>query len=187
MIEITIIAAVKGNDGIYIGADTLTTTYFTNYYDTKLMTFGNNAVMAFSGQNRYSDLLVQMLEEVEGNIRDRRDMIELAQWIKEQMCELSGVGRASENSLPEHEFSCIIATPKHIYMIEPDYSVYQEQKRQYLCGGIGLEYANGVFFAMKKNIKEFPKEVLHTALQAACYFSPWCSTPLTILKVEERK
>ena len=179
----TIVAAIKKGSETWIGADRKCTDGSISYSVSKLITGLPDIVIGFTGQLSFLSLFRNALKDVSGTISSHDDVYELTQYLKRQVGQY-GCGKPEKDSLPVHEFSLLIATPKHLYVCEGDYSIIEHSK--YVGIGCGRDYAMGALQALY-NTKYRPREILKRSLIAACTLAIQCGEGIELVKISKEK
>ena len=179
----TIVAAIKKDNEIWIGADKICTDGSITYSVSKLITVLPGVIIGIAGQLSFVSLFRNSLKNVSGTISSHDDVYELMQYLKRQINQ-SGCGKPVDDSLPLHEFSLLIATSKHLYTCEGDYAIIEHSK--YVGIGCGRDYAMGALQALY-NTKHRPREILKRSLLVVCKLALQCGEGIELIKINKGK
>jgi len=179
----TIVAAIKKGGETWIGADRICTDGSISYSVSKLITVLPGVVIGLAGQLSFLNLFRNALKNVSGTINSHDDVYELVQYLKRQINQY-GCGKPEKDSMPLHEFSLLIATPRHMYICEGDYSIIEHSK--YIGIGCGRDYAMGALQVLY-NTRHKPREILKRSLMATCALTIQCGEGIELIKISKGK
>jgi ATP-dependent protease HslVU (ClpYQ) peptidase subunit len=165
----TLIAAYKTSEGLWIGSDSLGSNGHTkNEYGSKLISIGNY-ILGFSWSYRVADLILTNKDLFPKEITSREEVI--TKFVPALIQLLIEKGKAINTAKDGegtvcHPTSIIIATKEgKIFHIQNDYAVFERD--DYLTTGSGESHANGALYTLKSlGIKDGHK-ALTLAIQSA--------------------
>lgn len=183
----TCIIAIKHENGVLMGADSLVTTgdECTVLKQKKIFKKGKYLI-GVCGRLRTTSILLGANAPPEinnGNKTTYKFMIrEFMPWLRKTMSE-AGFERKKDEVKEMVGSWLIVAIDNEIYHIDTDYSLYQSQL-DFSVEGSGAPYAKGVLY-QNKNINV--KEKIKKALEAAEYFSAGVRRPFYYINLKENK
>lgn len=177
----TIIAAIKKNNKVYIGADSFWghTYYSGDKADSNKIIKFKHFYVAVAGVAVGRDVLEDMSEKYIKPLTSKKAARTFAKKVFKQL-KITINDSIVDEDKPLGHFGMIIATKTNIYHIQSDLSCFDEHK--YLARGAGADYCESSLEALY-DFKLKPKKILKKSLQIACKLSPLCKKPLTIIKV----
>jgi ATP-dependent protease HslVU (ClpYQ) peptidase subunit len=176
----TIIAALRQDGHVYIGADRQWTSYYHATNEHGKLTKLGNAIIGITGIGAYKSILeyAAVQEQFKDyQFTDRNSVtlfaMEFYKWVKDNFHH----GNAEADSLPDLSTTFLIGTPKKIFAMYGHLGVMEYA--HYFADGCGRDYAYGSLFTSSGD----PKARLKIALQAAGSMSTGCGAPYDIIEV----
>lgn len=181
----TIAAAVRGTDGIFVGADRM-----IGYGDTFTASAKNkkvfrvaDSVVAYCGDVRFGNIL-----RYNFNPTPLKDCKRLKpdQYVNQIIIDelrdcLKECGYAKHRDSREKGGDFIIVVGGRIFDVSSNYSVTEHDK--YVCIGSGDTYALGSLYTYEKQFgNEFGRDACKSALDAACALSLTCGGGFDIVE-----
>jgi ATP-dependent protease HslVU (ClpYQ) peptidase subunit len=182
----TIIAAYKGPDGIYLGGDSMAADANDVVYLTSPKVFRlPGFTVGFAGSFRFGQILEHCFDPPEHpyNMDDFTYMF--AGWTEKLRETLANYGLLkSENGVDSigEDGAALLIYNEGIYQIQEDLSILKISSN-YASIGVGMNYALGVMHALDGSGLT-GEEIVKRALDIAIYHCPRCGGDTTILKHE---
>lgn len=185
----TILAAVKKNNRVYIGADRITMfggEYATDLVDNCKIMKLRHAYLASSGYTLVNNVIEHLYskgsEILDNEFRNRADVFQFFLALYGQLKDNYTLVDSGKDTYAAIYNSFLLVTPGHIYGIANNLSVHEYD--QYAAYGAGADYALGSLYSIY-DVLDDGEEITRVALEAACQFSIYCKEPLDILEVKE--
>ncbi len=176
----TIIAALRQDGKVYVGADRQWTSHYHQTNEHGKLTKLGNAVIGITGIGAYKSILE--FAAIQDQFKDYQFTdrisvtlfaIEFYKWVRE--CFF--LGASDTDNLPDLNTTFLICTSKKIFAMYGHLGIMEYA--HYFADGCGREYAYGSVFSSSGD----PKARLKIALQAAGSMSTGCGAPYDIIEV----
>jgi ATP-dependent protease HslVU (ClpYQ) peptidase subunit len=185
----TILVAVKKNNRVFLGSDSLTASGNTVLPDLKdrwKIIKLEHGYMASSGYSLLENIIGHLIATnhkiMKNTFSSRNDVfsfcLELYAELKKNY-NLVDPGKETFGQMYNH---FVLATVSSIYAISSNLDVMEHER--YVAKGAGTDYALGCLYGVYDMIDDGP-QLVRTALEAACKFNVYCRGPLHIIEVKE--
>lgn len=180
----TIIAAFKGPDGLFIGGDSLAADSNASVYMEDQKVFGFNGFsFGYAGSFRFGQVLNHCFcpPPHDPRLDDQTYMVSV--WVENLRETLQTYGvLKSESGVDEIGDGGLglIIYRDQIYMLQGDLSIIR-LATPYGAIGVGESFAVGAMYALMDS-ELGAKDILEKGLQAAVRHCPRCGDPITIIK-----
>lgn len=180
----TIVAAYKGPDGIYLGGDSLASDSSDSIYTSEPKVFSfKGFCIGYAGSFRFGQILGHCFlpPEHDPSLDDSTYMFVV--WIEALRDTLSNFGHLKcEDGVDSiaSEGAAIVVYRDSIYYVQEDLSLLKSAS-PYAAIGSGMSYALGAMNALEDS-KLPGEDILRKSIEIAIKFSPRCGGDITILK-----
>lgn len=183
----TIIAALKHEDEIWMMSDRLLTWGYTGRSDlpefSKIVRF-KNAFIGQSGTGVYGTALSYLAEREPKRYKSafdtRWDVLDFFIHYRTFMQEKFVLGHAKENDVPQMNASFLVVTADKIFEVAGNRDVTEYDN--FTAIGCGSEYAVGAMDALY-GVLNCPQEILQRAYQTCCKHNIGCGGEIEIINV----
>jgi len=178
----TCIIALKHDNGILVGADSLMTIgYECDVLKQKKIFKKGRYVIGITGRLRSSSLLIGADNPPEPKTKVTHNYMiqKFIPWLKKVMTD-SGFQKKKDEVEEMVGTWLLVVVDGEIYTIDSDYSLYQN-RLDFQADGSGAPYAKGSLFKSEGS----PKERMKKALEAAEYFSAGVRRPFYYIDIKE--
>ena len=180
----TVIAAIKRNNEVWIGADSFLGNWYAISPPTDMVKLNplGNSMIAITGTCTFRDIIEEMSkEDKKWTITDRTSARKIGKELYLRLKEELEEGTVTNKEAEAESSGFIICTKDNIYEIQGDTSCLVHEEMHAM--GAGWKEAVSVLFALYDS--DFSNsEVLERALKTACKLNPLCSEPVFVRKVE---
>lgn len=185
----TCIVAIKHNDKIYMGGDSLgsTSTFSKTVRLDEKVFINGEMILGFTSSFRMGQILQYVMEAPERpeGISDMKYLV--AYWIPALIDTFADAGYRGEKGDYDHEETRIggeflLGYRGTLYCIEGDFQVGIPEE-QYAAIGCGQDLALGAIYAAKQSGAKDPTKIITVALEAAEKYSAGVQRPFKLLSI----